>query len=256
MAAAGNLELGQLTSKKRVFGEFRDELLQLCARHFWLFLAQRCQRQHNLRKWPQVVAVIGGDLELLDPYFLAAVDSREAEEKLLESGQTPDDVIRRAQAKIGIGGVWRDHQQSFGVLVSFADLLQAVELLLVYLIGFLDDYSRYVVGLEVFRSQTAEHVLEVYRRAVAEYGVPKEMLSDQGRQYSSWRGTTRLEAELRKDRVRHLKSRPHHPMTLGKIERFWKTILVEGVCLPGRDSRCVFAESVGLREHDDAIARS
>jgi len=96
-----------------------------------------------------------------------------------------------------------------------------------YLIGFLDDYSRYVVGLEVFRSQTAEHVLEVYRRAVAEYGVPKEMLSDQGRQYSSWRGTTRFEAELRKDRVHHLKSRPHHPMTLGKIERFWKTIWEE-----------------------------
>ena len=96
-----------------------------------------------------------------------------------------------------------------------------------YLIGFLDDYSRYVVGLEVFRSQTAEHVLEGYRRAVAEYGVPKEMLSDQGRQYSSWRGTTRFEAELRKDRVRHLKSRPHHPMTLGKIERFWKTIWEE-----------------------------
>jgi hypothetical protein len=96
-----------------------------------------------------------------------------------------------------------------------------------YLIGFLDDYSRYVVGLNLFRSQTAEHVLEVYRTAVAEYGVPKEMLSDQGRQYASWRGTTRFEAELRKDRVRHIKSRPHHPMTLGKIERFWKTIWEE-----------------------------
>src|SRR6516165_2105236 len=96
-----------------------------------------------------------------------------------------------------------------------------------YLIGFLDDHSRYVVGLGVFRSQTAEHVLEVYRRAVAEYGVPKEILSDQGRQYCSWRGTTRFEAELRKDRVHHLKSRPHHPMTLGKIERFWKTIWEE-----------------------------
>jgi transposase InsO family protein len=77
-----------------------------------------------------------------------------------------------------------------------------------YLIGFLNDYSRYVVGLDVFRSQTAEHVLEVYRTAVAEYGVPKEMLSDQGRQYSSWRGTTRFQAELRKDRVHHISSPP------------------------------------------------
>ena len=42
-----------------------------------------------------------------------------------------------------------------------------------YLIGFVDDYSRYVVGLGLYRSQTAEHVLEVYRTAVAEYGVPK-----------------------------------------------------------------------------------
>jgi transposase InsO family protein len=96
-----------------------------------------------------------------------------------------------------------------------------------YLIGFMDDFSRYMVGADIFRSQTSEHVLEVYRTAVAEYGVPKELLSDQGRQYSSWRGTTRFEAELRKDRVHHIKSRPHHPMTLGKIERFWKTIWEE-----------------------------
>lgn len=96
-----------------------------------------------------------------------------------------------------------------------------------YLIGFIDDYSRYVVGLEMYRSQTADQVLEVYRRAVGEYGVPKEMLTDQGRQYTNWRGSTRFERELGKDRVRHIKSQAHHPMTLGKIERFWKTIYEE-----------------------------
>ena len=83
------------------------------------------------------------------------------------------------------------------------------------------------MGLDVFRSQTAEHVLEVHRAAATECGVPKEMLSDQGRQCCSWRGTTRFESEVRKDRVHHLKIRPHHPMTLGKIERFWKTIWEE-----------------------------
>jgi len=96
-----------------------------------------------------------------------------------------------------------------------------------YLIGFVDDYSRYMVGLELYRTQTAEQVLEVYRRAVGEYGVPKEMLTDRGRQYTNWRGSTRFERELRKDRVRHIKSQAHHPMTLGKIERFWKTIYEE-----------------------------
>jgi transposase InsO family protein len=96
-----------------------------------------------------------------------------------------------------------------------------------YLIGFIDDYSRYMVGLELYRSQTADQVLEVYRRAVGEYGVPKEMLTDRGRQYTNWRGTTRFERELGKDRVKHIKSQAHHPMTLGKIERFWKTIYEE-----------------------------
>jgi transposase InsO family protein len=96
-----------------------------------------------------------------------------------------------------------------------------------YLVGFIDDYSRYVVGLELYRSQTADQVLEVYRRAIGEYGVAKEVLTDRGRQYTNWRGSTRFERELKKERIRHIKSRAHHPMTLGKIERFWKTIYEE-----------------------------
>jgi transposase InsO family protein len=96
-----------------------------------------------------------------------------------------------------------------------------------YLIGYIDDYSRYITALELFRSQTAQNVIEVYRRAVSEYNPPKEMLTDNGRQYTNWRGNSRFEVELKKDRIQHIKSRPHHPMTLGKIERFWKTIYLE-----------------------------
>ena len=93
-----------------------------------------------------------------------------------------------------------------------------------YLIAFMDDYSRFIVGADLFRSPTANAVIEVYRVAAGEFQPPKEMLTDNGRQYTSWRGTSRFEAELKKDRVAHFKSRPHHPMTLGKIERFWSTI--------------------------------
>jgi len=96
-----------------------------------------------------------------------------------------------------------------------------------YLIGYIDDYSRYITGLELFRSQTGQNVIEVYRRAASEYNPPKEMLTDNGRQYTNWRGKSRFEGELKKDRIHHIKSRPHHPMTLGKIERFWKTIYLE-----------------------------
>ena len=96
-----------------------------------------------------------------------------------------------------------------------------------YLIAFMDDYSRFIVGADLFRSPTANAVIEVYRVAVGEFQPPKEMLTDNGRQYTNWRGVSRFEAELKKDRVAHFKSRPHHPMTLGKIERFWATIWPE-----------------------------
>lgn len=97
----------------------------------------------------------------------------------------------------------------------------------VYLIGFIDDYSRYIVGLGLYRSQTGAAVLESYRRAVGDYGAPREMLTDNGRQYATWRGKTMFQRELEKDKIRHIRSQPHHPMTLGKIERFWKSILNE-----------------------------
>ena len=93
-----------------------------------------------------------------------------------------------------------------------------------YLIAFLDDYSRFIVGIDLFRSQTAQAVIEVYRRAAGEFGVPKEMLTDNGRQYAAWRGSSRFQNEMAKDRVSHIRSRPHHPMTLGKVERFWNSI--------------------------------
>jgi len=96
-----------------------------------------------------------------------------------------------------------------------------------YIIGYLDDYSRYITGLGLFRSQTAEHVIEVYRSAIAEYHPPKEMLTDNGRQYTNWRGTTKFEKELKKDKVKHIKSQPKHPQTLGKIERVWQTLFTE-----------------------------
>ncbi|MDD5483256.1 MAG: helix-turn-helix domain-containing protein [Kiritimatiellae bacterium] len=41
-----------------------------------------------------------------------------------------------------------------------------------YLIGFIDDHSRYITALELFRSQTADNLLEVFRRGVGAHGVP------------------------------------------------------------------------------------
>jgi hypothetical protein len=44
---------------------------------------------------------------------------------------------------------------------------------------------------------------------VGEYGVPKGVLTDRGRHYTTGRRTTRFERELGKDRVKHIKSQVH-----------------------------------------------
>src|ERR1700722_13734941 len=104
-----HFEFGAFAGEERVFGTLRDEFLELDAGHFYLLFPQGRQRQQNLRKRSQIVAMFGGDFKLLDTCFLVTVDASEAEEKLLGSRQTPDEIIRHAQTKIGIRSVWGNH---------------------------------------------------------------------------------------------------------------------------------------------------
>jgi transposase InsO family protein len=106
----------------------------------------------------------------------------------------------------------------------------------VYVTAFLDDNSRFVVSHVLAHHQRATLVVEALERGIATYGTPQEVLTDQGRQYTAWRGETAFEALLRQYGIRHVKSRPHHPMTLGKVERFWKTLWDEFL------SRTVFGD--------------
>jgi transposase InsO family protein len=97
----------------------------------------------------------------------------------------------------------------------------------VYLVGMIDDHSRYIVGHGLFRQQKSESVMEVVKGAIGQWGAPREILSDNGRQFASWRGKTEFQKTLTRQGIQHVRSAPHHPMTLGKIERFWKTIWTE-----------------------------
>lgn len=97
----------------------------------------------------------------------------------------------------------------------------------VYLIAFMDDFSRYIVGWGLFAAQGSAQVLEVLRNAIGQYGAPKEILSDQGRQFYAWRGKCPFQKELAREGIHQIVSRSHHPQTLGKIESFWKHLKQE-----------------------------
>jgi transposase InsO family protein len=96
-----------------------------------------------------------------------------------------------------------------------------------YLIGYMDDNSRFIVGWGLHRFQTTAHVQEVFRAAIEKHGMPKEVLSDNGRQYHSWRGKSQFTDMLLKLGIRHIRSRPYHPQTCGKIESFWRNLYQE-----------------------------
>lgn len=99
----------------------------------------------------------------------------------------------------------------------------------VYLVAFLDDHSRFLVSYGLHASQSTALVLEVLRVAIASYGVPEEILTDNGAQYVTWRGKSQFTKELEKQGIRQIVAAPRRPQTLGKIERFWGTLWRECV---------------------------
>jgi transposase InsO family protein len=97
----------------------------------------------------------------------------------------------------------------------------------VYLIGLIDDHSRYLVGWGLFSSQVQSNVLEVIKQAIIEHGLPQEILTDNGRQFVAWQGKSKFQKEMTHQGIQHTRSSPRHPQTLGKIESFWRNIWQE-----------------------------
>jgi transposase InsO family protein len=94
----------------------------------------------------------------------------------------------------------------------------------VYLVGFLDDHSRFVVSHGLHASSTSAMVQEALEAGIADFGPPEEVLTDNGPQYHSWRGKSAFAKVLQRRGIRHIVSRPRHPQTLGKVERFWQSL--------------------------------
>jgi transposase InsO family protein len=97
----------------------------------------------------------------------------------------------------------------------------------VYLVAFLDDHSRFIVSYGLHASQSTALVLEVLRAGLTSYPAPREILTDNGTQYVTWRGKSQFSRELEKRGIQQVVARPRHPQTLGKIERFWGTLWKE-----------------------------
>lgn len=96
----------------------------------------------------------------------------------------------------------------------------------VKVLSFLDDHSRVALRVKALPEATTDATWDTFCEATASWGVPLGQLSDNGLNFSGrLRGfEVKFEIELRAIGVVPKTSRPYHPQTCGKVERFQQTL--------------------------------
>lgn len=94
------------------------------------------------------------------------------------------------------------------------------------ILDFIDDHSRLLLRADARFTTTARDVFATFHAAGEEFGYPASVLTDNGAVFNaqSRRGRTTLETELHRLGIVYKHSRPYHPQTCGKIERFHQTL--------------------------------
>jgi transposase InsO family protein len=100
------------------------------------------------------------------------------------------------------------------------------------LISGIDDHSRFCVIATVVRRATARAVCRAFITAMGAYGIPGEVLSDNGKQFTGRFGKPRpaevlFERICRRNGIRQLLTKPYSPTTTGKVERWHQTLQLE-----------------------------
>jgi transposase InsO family protein len=96
----------------------------------------------------------------------------------------------------------------------------------VEIVTFLDDHSRLVLSIRVFPTTSMDSVRRLFAHTCALYGTPASVLTDNGAIYNAGArgGRTGFESDLITAGVLYKHSRPYHPQTCGKVERWHRTL--------------------------------
>jgi transposase InsO family protein len=96
----------------------------------------------------------------------------------------------------------------------------------------IDDHSRFCVIAAVVMRATARAVCLAFTAAMTEYGIPFEVLTDNGKQFTGRFGKPRpaevmFERICRENGITQRLTKPRSPTTTGKIERLHQTLQLE-----------------------------
>jgi transposase InsO family protein len=99
----------------------------------------------------------------------------------------------------------------------------------VEVLTWLDDHARYALSVTAHRRVTGTVVVSTFRAAYGRHGIPASTLTDNGMVFTTRLsggkgGRNGFESELRALGVTQKNSRPNHPTTCGKVERFQQTL--------------------------------
>jgi transposase InsO family protein len=94
------------------------------------------------------------------------------------------------------------------------------------ILNILDDHSRVCVASQALVRARSVDVIRVLHKAAETWGYPASFLTDNGAVFTSTHrnGSGGMEPELLSLGIRSKHSRPYHPQTCGKIERFHQTL--------------------------------
>jgi transposase InsO family protein len=185
---------------------------------------------------------------------IAAVLAREGKAQLAAS--TVTSILRRAGVPLqhdrGRGAAWQRFEAAAPNALWQMDFKGHVPLSVargrLYPFTVLDDHSRYSIALEACGDQREETVKARLVKAFRRHGLPHRILCDNG---SPW-GTagqgplSALTVWLIERDIAISHSRPLHPQTLGKDERFHRTLKAEALAGPH------FPDLVHAQAHLDA----
>jgi transposase InsO family protein len=91
-----------------------------------------------------------------------------------------------------------------------------------------DDHSRFCVSARVVRRATARPVCDALAKAMHAYGLPAQILTDNGKvftgRFGPGTGEVLFDRICRENGIKHLLTAPRSPTTTGKVERFHKTL--------------------------------
>lgn len=96
----------------------------------------------------------------------------------------------------------------------------------VEILNVIDDHSRLLVGSEARAVFKAADVVASFHAAASAHGFPASLLTDNGAVFTAAprKGRCALELETAALGIRFVHSRPYHPQTCGKVERFHQTL--------------------------------